>query len=144
MLWLIPAVAFGLLLPILVILKIAEKADARFRASGQTETTTTVDEIDEPTYDDRVFEILRLVRLDLNRQHAAAIGPWVSSALKHYCCDPGVALTAVQWTIRDLLNLPIGDGVEYVPGVSFRFDLTVLRDAEKELLKMKEGEGVCS
>lgn len=140
MLWLIPAVAFGLLLPILVIVKIAEKADARFQASLQTETTTT----DEPVCDWRVFEILRLVRLDLNRQHVAAVGPWVSSALKHRCCDPGVALTAVQWTIRELQTLPIGDGVEYVPGVSFRFDLTVLQDAEKELLKMKEGEGVCS
>lgn len=143
MLWIIPAVAFGLLLPILLVLKIAEKADARFHASGQTETTTT-DTTDGPVYDGRVFDILKQVYRDLNRQHAGAVRPWVPSLLKHNCDDPGVALTAVQWTIRDLLDRPVGDGVEYVPGLPFRFDLTVLRDAEKELLKMKEGEGVCS
>lgn len=142
MLWLIPAVAFGLLLPILVVIKIAEKADARFQASIQAETTTET--TDEPIYDGRVFEILHLVRKDLNRQHVAAVGPWLSAVIANRCFDPGAALTAVQWTIRDLQNLPIGDGVEYVPGVSFRFNLDVLRKAEKELSEMKEGEGVCS
>ena len=88
----------------------------------------------------RVFEILRLVYLDLNKQHAAAYGPWISSALEHRCGDPAIALTAVRFVLRDLQNLPVGDGVEYVKGVEYRFNLDGLRSAEAELMKMT-GEG---
>ena len=87
----------------------------------------------------RVFEILRTVRLDMNRQHVAAVGPWISAALEHRCGDPAVALTAVRWTLRDLQKTPTGEGVGYVPGIGFRFDLSALEAAARELEEIKEG-----
>lgn len=102
------------------------------RAAGQGSRQGSADSA-------RVFEILRLVYLDMNRQHVAAVGPWISSALEHRCGDPAVALTAVRWTLRDLQKTPTGEGVGYVPGLEFRFDLSGLLAAERELEEMKEG-----
>ena len=72
----------------------------------------------------------------MNRQHMAAVGPWISSAIEHRCGDPSIALTAIRFTLRDVQNLPIGDGVTYVEGVRFRFNLDALKNAEKELMGM--------
>ena len=96
----------------------------------------------EPVTDDsgaRVFEILRRVYLDMKEQGGAGYGPWLSSALEHRCGDPAVALTAVRWTLRDIQKQPVGEGVGYVPGLKFRFDLSGLLAAERELEEMKEG-----
>lgn len=87
----------------------------------------------------RVFEILRRVYLDMKEQRGAGYGPWLSSALEHRCGDPAVALTAVRWTLRDIQKQPVGEGVGYVPGLKFRFDLSGLLAAERELEEMKEG-----
>lgn len=105
---------------------------------------------------EKVFTIIKECFLDLKRQHASGFGPWLSTFLdggdlfiSGYSnrgrpivdvvrreIDPSAALIAVQWTIRDLQNLPIGDGVEYVKGVGFRFNLDVLLRAEEELMGM--------
>lgn len=90
----------------------------------------------------RVFEILRLAYLDLKEQKGAGYGPWLSAALERRCGDPDVALTAVRWTLRDIQNLPVGEGVGYVPGLKFRFDLSALEAAARELEEMKEGAGL--
>lgn len=91
----------------------------------------------EPAGDEnRVFEILHRVYRELNKQRSAAYGPWISAALEEKCNDPAVALTAVRFVIRDLQNLPVGDGVEYVKGVQFSFNFDALRAAEAELEKM--------
>ena len=89
--------------------------------------------------DGRVFEILRRVHLDMNRQHLAAVGPWIASAMEHRCDDPAVALTAVRWTLRDIQKQPVGEGAGYIPGIGFRFNLTALEEAARELEEMKEG-----
>lgn len=89
--------------------------------------------------DGRIFEILRQVYLDLKEQRGAGYGPWLSSALEHRCDDPSVALTAVRWTLRDIQKQPVGEGVGYVPGLKFRFDLSALLAAERELEEIKEG-----
>lgn len=81
----------------------------------------------------QVFEILRLAHLDIRRQKVAGIGPWLSAVLDHRCTDPAVALTAIRWTIRDLQKQPVGEGTGYISGLPFRFDLTGLERAEKEL-----------
>lgn len=102
------------------------------RSSKKDEAVKTTDEEDGG----RVFEILHQVFLDMNRQHMAAVGPWISSAIEHRCGDPSIALTAIRFTLRDVQNLPIGDGVTYVEGVRFRFNLDALKNAEKELMGM--------
>lgn len=83
-----------------------------------------------------VFEILRVAHLDIRRQKVAGIGPWLSAVLDHRCTDPAVALTAIRWTIRDLQKQPVGDETGYISGLSFRYDLTGLERAEKELAGM--------
>lgn len=80
-----------------------------------------------------VFEILRRVHLDMVRQHMCGHGPWVAAALEHRCGDPAVALTAVRWTMRELLERPTDADL---PGLAFRFDLDALRGAEAELEKI--------
>lgn len=83
--------------------------------------------------DGRVCAVLNRAYHDMLRQKMAAVGPWIPAALERRCSDPAVALTAVRWTLRDVQNLPIGEGTGYIPGLSFRFDLTGLERAEKEL-----------
>jgi hypothetical protein len=75
-----------------------------------------------PSYDDRVLAILKECRLDLTHQGACGFGPWLSSLLdgsprvwitertergvraerEWTGASPSVALTAVEWTIREL------------------------------------------
>ena len=118
------------ILPLLLALRSAKKDNG-----GETKPDENKKEPDE---EGRVFEILRRVYLELNRQHAASRGPWISSALAHKCGDPAIALNAVRFTIRDLQQFPIGDGVEYVKGLNFmaRLNMNPLRKAEEELLEM--------
>lgn len=91
---------------------------------------------------EKVNCILKTCMADLTRQHAMAFGPWIPSLLdggdnftiyrdsrgrvrverQHRNVPPNVALTAVQWTIKELAGR--------------RFDLGALRLAERELLEM--------
>lgn len=91
---------------------------------------------------EKVNEILKECHNDLRRQHATAYGPWLSSLMdggynftilrdlrgrvyverQHRNVSPNVALTAVQWTIKELSGR--------------RFDLGALRFAERELMEM--------
>lgn len=99
-----------------------------------------------PSYDDRVLAILKECRLDLTRQGACGFGPWISSLLdgsprmwvterterfvrverEWTGASPSVALTAVEWTIRDLAGR--------------RFSLDALYKARAELEEIL-GEG---
>lgn len=83
--------------------------------------------------DTRVYAILSMAYREMVGQHMMSCGPWIPAAMEKRCADPAVALTAVRWTIRDMEKIPIGEGVGYIPGLSFRFDLTGLKQAEKEL-----------
>lgn len=83
--------------------------------------------------DGRVYAVLHRAYRDMVRQKMAAVGPWIPSALERRCDDPAVAITAVRWTLRDIQKQPVGEGAGYISGLSFRFDLTGLERAEKEL-----------
>lgn len=87
--------------------------------------------------DGRVYDILHRAYRDMTRQRMAAVGPWIPAALERRCSDPAVALTAVRWTLRDIQNLPVGEGTGYIPGLSFRYDLTGLEEAARELEGMR-------
>ena len=124
------------------------------------ETAENSDLGDFPTQDDdRVHGILKDAYLDLKRQRAVAHGPWLASLLEGDLyvsghgnrgrvfvdadvmdIEPSVALTAIQWTIRDILSVPISydkDGMEMPHRM---FNLDKLHQAENELMEMM-GEG---
>ena len=111
--------------------------------------------------EDRVHEIVKAAYLDLKRQRAVSHGPWLAALLDGGAgffftgtvdkwgraraeqewrrVEPAVALTAVRWTIRELLAAPVSydkDGNE-MPRRTFNLD--VLRRAESELANMEEG-----
>lgn len=87
--------------------------------------------------DTRVYDILHRAYRDMTRQKMAAVGPWIPAALERRCADPAVALTAVRWTLRDIQKQPVGEGTGYIPGIGFRFDLTALEEAARELEEMR-------
>lgn len=108
--------------------------------------------------DDRVIQIVKGAYLDIKRQRADAHSPWLESLLDGPLyiqyddrgriqvktltkpITPGVALSAVQMTIKDVLSAPISynkDGVE-MPRRPFNFD--GLNKAKGELMEMM-GEG---
>lgn len=124
------------------------------------ETAEISDLGDFPTQDDtRVRDILKDAYIDLKRQRAVAHGPWLASLLEGDLyvsghgnrgrvfvdadvmdIEPSVALTAIQWTIRDILSVPISydkDGMEMPHRM---FNLDKLHQAENELMEMM-GEG---
>lgn len=108
--------------------------------------------------DDRVIQIVKGAYLDLKRQRADARSPWLESLLEgplYILYDdrgrtqvkvlnkpiaPGVALSAIVMTIRDILSAPISydkDGREMPRRV---FNLDALNKAKAELMEMM-GEG---
>ena len=89
--------------------------------------------------DGRVYDILLRAYRDMMRQRMPGCGPWIPAALERRCSDPAVSLTAVRWTLREMEAAPVGEGVGYIPGLVFRFDLEGLREAEKELEGMAYG-----
>lgn len=83
--------------------------------------------------DGRVYGILLRAYRDMMRQRMPGCGPWIPAALERRCSDPAVALTAVRWTLREMEEAPVGEGVGYIPGLVYRFDLDGLRAAAEEL-----------
>lgn len=82
---------------------------------------------------DKVCNILGRVYREMLRQKMPGCGPWIPAALEKRCADPAVALTAIRWTLREMEEAPVGDGVGYIPGLVFRFDLGPLQAAAEEL-----------
>lgn len=114
------------------------------------------DDADKSVVFERVNDIMLRCHIDLERQHATAYGPWITSLLdggndfsmyldsrggvrverQHRNISPKVAITAVRMTIKDILETPLSydkDGREMPHRV---IDLGTLYAAERELLEM--------
>lgn len=111
--------------------------------------------------EDRVHDIVKAAYIDLKRQRAVSHGPWLAALLDGGAgpfftgtvdkwgrwqaaqewrrVEPAVALTAVRWTIRELLAAPVSYDKDGNEMPRREFDLSVLRRAETELEEMGEG-----
>lgn len=124
---------------------------------GKKKDTAAVEEsLAELEQSVRVHEIIASCHRDLREQGARGYGPWLSAFLDgddlyisgygyrgrpivevtRKGVEPSVALTAIRWTIRDILSAPVlydKDGKEIPRRVC---NLEKLHEAETELMEM--------
>lgn len=120
----------ALLSPVFVFLLNAKykREQSRLAALADAEEAAEEAKSDEEL---KVLTILRAALKSLDIQHCGGYGPWLPALIEKGDGDPGAALLAVRWTIRDIMNRPSDCDAPHSRGP--HYDLGGLVRAERAL-----------